>query len=439
MLCGIISACTVKCCITDYQPEQIHLSVTLDPSEMVVSWVTYLEVTNPIVTYWEQSQSGNMTIMVIPADHSTYTDGGWEGVIYNATLINLKPSKHYRYTITSNDNNNYYYDIVEHHFTTRMDDSSAPLESRSLYNNSVPFIPGISASCIAYTGDIGTTSNSYESTAGLTTLVQNGTIQSVVVGGDLSYADGDEHTWDQYLRMIEHYADSIPVMAAPGNHENYYHFAAYNHRFFMPNEQSGSSSKQYFSFNYEKIHFVSWSVEELHGVDLRPDGKQRKWLENDLQQANLERNVRPWIVLFGHRPFYCSSDSSDCTDVASELRDLLEDLINEYHIDVVLQAHKHNYERTYPVYQSTRTADNYQDPAAPMYYVVGVGGVDKNSDFDVVEPLWSADRDDKYGYLLMSAPDEYTFEMAYVSKSYNVHDSATITRTQLPSVWTFPH
>merc|ERR1712137_1148830 len=203
----------------------------------------------------------------------------------------------------------------------------------------------------------------------------------------------------------------------------------------MPHEQSGSDSKQYYSFNYEKIHFISWSIEELKGVDLRPNGKQRKWLENDLKQANMERDVRPWIVLFGHRPFYCSSDSHDCKDVALELRELLEDLINEYHIDVVLQAHKHNYERTYPVYDSQETQQNYENPQAPMYYVVGVGGRDKNSDFNSDQPSWSADRETKYGSLLLSAPDENTFEMVYLSKSFNVHDSATITRTEPITNW----
>jgi len=172
---------------------------------------------------------------------------------------------------------------------------------------------------------------------------------------------------------------------------------------------------------------------------LRENGAQRKWLENDLQQANLERDVRPWVVLFGHRPFYCSSDSNDCNTVAQDLRDILEDMINEYHIDVVLQAHKHNYERTYPVYQSKETQQNYENPQAPMYYVVGVGGVDKNSDFDLVQPSWSADRDTKYGYLLMSAPNENTLQMVYLSKSFNEHDSATITRTQAISDWTFAH
>jgi len=188
----------------------------------------------------------------------------------------------------------------------------------------------------------------------------------------------------------------------------------------------------------KKIHFVTWSFEEFKGLDLRKHGgKQREWLEADLAQANQERDVRPWIVLFGHRPLYCSSNSHDCKDVAEYIRFLLEDLINEYHVDVVLQAHKHNYERTYPVYKQQQLQDDYTDPLGPMYYVVGTGGREKNSDFNNDQPDWSADRDDTYGYLLLSAPTENALEMVYLSKSFKVHDSATIVRTQPITNWSF--
>jgi len=441
-LCGIISACASACCVTDYTPEQIHLSLTLDPTEMVVSWVTFQELENPMVSYWilSEEHTGNLTVLSSPAATSTYVSGGWLGVIYNCTLTNLEPGTVYRYRIDGEASDSPYYPReVEYHFTTDIMPSSIPLQSRSLQNNSVPFVPGSSAGVVAYFGDVGTVDNSYETAESLYRLAQNKSIQLVVQGGDLAYADGDQTEWDKFMRMNEPYTNTVATMAAVGNHENYYHFSAYNHRYFMPYEQSGSRTKQYFSFNYEKIHFISWSFERFDGVDLRPNGEQRKWLENDLQQANLERDVRPWIVLFGHRPFYCSSNSKDCTDVAEDLRLLLEDVINEYHIDVVLQAHKHNYERTYPVYQSEETQQNYENPQAPMYYVVGVGGRDKNSDFNTDQPSWSAERDTKYGYLLMSAPDENHLEMVYTSKSFNVHDSATITRTEPITNWSFSH
>ena len=44
--------------------------------------------------------------------------------------------------------------------------------------------------------------------------------------------------------------------------------------------------------------------------------KQYEWLVTDLEAANREENrsKRPWIVLMGHRPMYCSeTDKDDCT------------------------------------------------------------------------------------------------------------------------------
>ena len=63
---------------------------------------------------------------------------------------------------------------------------------------------------------------------------------------------------------------------------------------------------------------------------------------------------------------------------------------------------------------------------------------DKNDKWDT-QPDWSAHRDDTYGYLLLSAPSEKSLEMVYLSKSYNVHDQATIVRTQPIGNWTFTH
>ena len=54
---------------------------------------------------------------------------------------------------------------------------------------------------------------------------------------------------------------------------------------------------------------------------------------------------------------------------------------------------------------------------------------EKNSDFQDPCPDWSAAQGDKFGYVLMTAPDAYTLETVYISKSFNPYDNVTITRT----------
>ena len=442
-MCQVLAACVTSCCLNQWTPEQVHLSLGSD-TDMVVMWTTQSELGTPSVAYWENLSSNSpketsIEIQFVNATSNTYDSSEWIGHIYTANITGLPSVTSFNYQLCGIAATGYTCFSTIRNFTTPPAPSTAPLTARFTSTSLLPWIPGQTAAIACLFADISTESNGNETSQSLEVLRKNGTIQVVVAAGDLSYADGTVSIWDDYLRMIEPYAAYIPFLTAPGNHENYYDFASYYARFTMPIAASNSPSKQYYSFNYEKIHFVSFSVEESDGSSLLPGAPQRKWLEADLQQANLERDVRPWIILFGHRPFYCSTDSTDCTDVAPKLRELLEDVINQYHVDIVVSGHKHNYERSFPVYQSNPTASDYVNPAAPIYYVCGTGGRDKDSSFLTPEPSWSADRDDKYGYLFASAPDQNSIQLYYLSKSFNVHDSATIQRTTPITNWAFVH
>jgi hypothetical protein len=50
-------------------------------------------------------------------------------------------------------------------------------------------------------------------------------------------------------------------------------------------------------------------------------------------------------------------------------------------VDLVISGHNHNYERTYPVYKSEPTSTGYDNPAAPVYAVVGSAGVSEKKYF----------------------------------------------------------
>ena len=80
-----------------------------------------------------------------------------------------------------------------------------------------------------------------------------------------------------------------------------------------------------------------------------------------IQEASLPENreKQPWIVLFGHRPMYCSdADKDDCTFHNSRTRTGLpfvklyglEDLLMKYNVDLVFWAHEHDFERFWPIY-----------------------------------------------------------------------------------------
>lgn len=73
--------------------------------------------------------------------------------------------------------------------------------------------------------------------------------------------------------------------------------------------------------NFPLFYDLSYST-EVHftreGFDV---DRQLAWLRRDLQEANANRDQRPWVIAFGHRPMYCSNnDRDDCTKEESKVR-----------------------------------------------------------------------------------------------------------------------
>ena len=47
--------------------------------------------------------------------------------------------------------------------------------------------------------------------------------------------------------------------------------------------------------------------------------RQYDWLEQDL--ARVDRRATPWVVVYGHRPMYCTNDDrDDCTKFETRTR-----------------------------------------------------------------------------------------------------------------------
>jgi hypothetical protein len=65
-----------------------------------------------------------------------------------------------------------------------------------------------------------------------------------------------------------------------------------------------SPSPFYYSWNHGLVHFVSISFES----GWEAGGAQAAWLREDL--GAVDRSQTPWVVLYVHRPFYCSNTYS---------------------------------------------------------------------------------------------------------------------------------
>ncbi|CAG9583447.1 unnamed protein product [Danaus chrysippus] len=112
-------------------------------------------------------------------------------------------------------------------------------------------------------------------------------------------------------------------------------------------------------------------------------------------------------------PRLCNSDDVDCS-VEYTRKGLpflglysLEPLLKEYHVDLVVWAHEHSYERSWPLYDGkvyNGTDGAYHNPRAPVHVVTGSAGCQEDTDkFQRVSPDWSAFRSSDYGYTRLTA------------------------------------
>lgn len=168
---------------------------------------------------------------------------------------------------------------------------------------------------------------------------------------------------------------------------------------------------------------------------------QLNWLKRDLKAATSPENlrVRPWIIVMGHRPMYCSNDDGDCPKGGDRpTRFFLEQLFCEYGVDLHLYAHEHSYERLWPVYNgvvlngTANPSEPYQNPRAPVHVVTGSAGCQEKVDpFWKQRPSWSAFRSSDYGYARMQIHNATHLSIEQVSDDQGgrVIDKITIRKS----------
>jgi predicted phosphodiesterase len=138
-----------------------------------------------------------------------------------------------------------------------------------------------------------------------------------------------------------------------------------------------SLSKQFYSFNYQNVHFVVMSTELTHTAG----SEQYNFVNSDLSNAAANPNI-DWIVVLYHKVAYSSPTTHSGL---STLRDTYHPLFDKYGVDVVLQGHNHNYQRSFPIkYNSNNPSspiiadantNNYNDPQGQIFATVGTGGI----------------------------------------------------------------
>lgn len=372
----------------DFQPQQIHIVIGETNQDIVITWVTPTETPSAVVKFGTASLNNS-----VDGSSKEFTDGGNEHRqmwIHRVTLKDLLPNTAYFYHCGSPLG---WSEIFM--FKTWKNGTDWPI------------------SVVMY-GDMGAINA--QSLSRLQEETQMGMYDAVIHVGDFAYdMDSDNaRVGDEFMRQIQPIAAYVPYITCPGNHEQKYNFSNYRSRFSMPNYEDTESL--FFSWDMGQVHFIAINTEAYYFLEygLKPLSRQYEWLIKDLEEATKPevRATRPWIIVFGHRPMYCSNnDHDDCTKVNCLTRVglplvhtyAMEEILDKYGVDLAVWAHEHSYERLWPIFNYTvlngSLSEPYTNARAPVHFTTGSAGCDEIHDhFMPDQPEWSAFRAIDYGY-----------------------------------------
>ncbi|CAN1772062.1 Probable purple acid phosphatase 20 [Linum perenne] len=314
-------------------PQQVHVSM-VGPDKMRISWITK-DQTPATVDYGTSSGS---YVSSATGSTNSYTYTLYKsGQINDVVIGPLKPNTVYYYRCGQNS---------DREFSFKTAPASFPIK-------------------FAVVGDFGQT----EHTNSTLQHISKSNYDMLLLPGDLSYADTWQPLWDSFGRIVEPLASQRPWMVTQGNHEvekipliHKTPFTAYNARWRMPYEESGSTSNLYYSFDVAGAHVIMLGSY----TDFDPSSPQYKWLQSDL--AHVDRSKTPWLFALVHAPWYSTNTAHRGEAESVDMKNYMEGVLYDARVDVVFAGHVHAYERFGRVYK-----DNAND-CGPIYITIGDGG-----------------------------------------------------------------
>ncbi len=244
----------------------------------------------------------------------------------------------------------------------------------------------------------------------------------VLYTGDFVLDANSPSQWDNWFGAMQKYwvaEDNrmIPIIPCIGNHE-----------VVGTAEFNKSSAPYYYGLlslpENERWYSLDWGP-DLHIIALNSElmtselsGEQRDWLEDDLAT---HANVM-WTVVIFHRPPF-SSDTSHGS--STKTRDAWVDLFDQYHVDLVINGHAHDYERTHPInYTRSSTAPQNSSDEGTVYVVSGGWGAPS---YRPGEKWWTAHSATNHHFLLLDlSPSDGTLGLRAIDDGGSTFDGATL-------------
>uniref|UniRef100_A0A0N4Z3J1 Purple acid phosphatase n=1 Tax=Parastrongyloides trichosuri TaxID=131310 RepID=A0A0N4Z3J1_PARTI len=410
--------------------QHIHLSLTKNPQEMVITWTTYYDYHEfgyePNVIYGKDRENIKDTVY---GKSNIFKDAKRKFILFVhiVKLTNLDYNTTYYYQVGDSDT---YSQIF--HFST--------FPSSNNYDVKFCVIGNMDS-----TGMHILNSTYY--------AIKSKECQLIIHVGDFSYKTLNEKELhgDNLMHKIQYLSAYVPYMIIPG-HEDIEDddFLFYNKIFYMPyDNQRISDIDHFYSFNIGFITFIGLSSEVYEyssSYGCQPIIRQIRWLENELKEALFNRRERPWIISYFHRPIYClfKSGKERCIDGENVLlrkgyKNIpgFENYFHNYNVDLIFYGHAHAYQRNYPIYNRTvyRYGDNiYYNPPAPTYILSGIGNCDDCSIDTYYKRIensspFEAKRSFEVGYTQVHVMNHTHIFIKYINTKFNkIEDSFWIVK-----------
>lgn len=342
---------------SDTDPQQVHVS-WIGENQMRITWITNDTIVPSVVEYGTSPGAYNSSAK---GENTSYTYLGFRsGQIHYVILGPLEANTIYYYRCGTYG--------PEYSFKTPR--SQFPIT-------------------FAIVGDLGQTGQ----TNSTLQHIQQTNYDVLLLPGGLSYADTQQPLWDSFGMLVQPLASRRPWMVTEGEEEIETipivvttEFIAYNARWRMPFEESGSSSNLYYSFEVAGVHIVMLGSFAKY----KQNSDQYEWLQADLSRVN--KTKTPWIIALFHVPWYNSNAAH--RGEGDDMRAAMEPLLYGAKVDIAFSGHIHAYERFSRVYMNTANA------CGAVHITIGDGGGTKSLDSDFLDPQpqWSLFREASFGH-----------------------------------------
>lgn len=339
-------------------PDYVHLTCTSDPAHtMTVSWRT-VENYSGEVHYDTQGGDGTPeSYNLIEEGTGAVTTEKLDGYYHHVKLTGLDPETTYYFTCGSS----------EHGWSEELSFRTAPTEKED-----IRLVAGGDSRWDARPDH--PHPDWPQSRDDITRLMASYNPDFAVFVADYiwsgEYEEGNLYgytledfpdTWDNWLRAWYKYARTkdgriIPMIPVIGNHEIVYpepsvyepetQASNFYTLFNLPVEENRYG---WYSINWGPDLHITVLDSEIRWFESDPWKRQVDWLQQDL--LNSQEDL--WQIATAHRPIF------DAGDVDHNLEKHWSSEFDMFHVDLYINGHIHDYERTYPL-NTSMLSENYR-------------------------------------------------------------------------------